>query len=349
VTAGEADGALRPPRRRGPRLDRSVQTDGWAEPTRPGAGIASDALAGRPVALERRRRKRPKRWANWWRHGVALIAVAWALFPVAYVVSAAFNEVQGVGGAQLVPDQVTLDNFRELFRGSPTADERTLVPQPHFLRWVANSVIVAGSAALLQVMLGALAAYAFSRFRFRGRRLGLLTLLLIQMFPQFLALVALYLILLHTGEIFPQIGLDTLAGLVLVYLAGAMSVNVWLLKGYLDSIPSELDESARVDGATPSQVFWGVILPLAAPALAVVAVISFVFAYNEFVLASALLQSSDNHTLPLGLRGYIDKQYSENWGPFSAGVLLAGVPVLVVVLALQRFFVEGLTSGSVKG
>jgi arabinogalactan oligomer/maltooligosaccharide transport system permease protein len=310
---------------------------------------AEGALAGRALALDRPRRRRPRVGKNWWRHVVGILAVVWALFPIAYVASAAFNPLQGVGTASIIPDDVSLDNFRELFQGSATAEERTRVPQPHFLRWMANSVLVAGSAALFQVLLGALAAYAFSRFRFRGRRLGLLALLLIQMFPQFLALVALYLILLHTGEVFPAMGLDRLFGLVLVYLAGALSVNVWLLKGFFDSIPSELDESARVDGATPAQVFWGVILPLAAPALAVVGVISFVFTYNEFLLASALLQSADNFTLPLGLRGYIDKQYSENWGPFTAGVLLAGIPVLLVFLALQRFFIQGLTSGSVKG
>ena len=312
-------------------------------------GEAEGALAGRTLALERRPRRLPRAGKNWWRHAVGVIAVLWALFPIAYVASAAFNSLQGVGTASLIPDDVTLDNFRELFQGSTTAEERTRVTQPHYLRWMANSVLVAASAALFQVLLGALAAYAFSRFRFRGRRMGLLALLLIQMFPQLLALVALYLILLHTGEVFPSIGLDTLTGLVLVYLAGALSVNVWLLKGFFDSIPMELDESARVDGATPAQIFWGVILPLAAPALAVVGVISFVFTINEFVLASALLQSSDNFTLPLGLRGYIDKQYSENWGPFTAGVLLAGIPVLLVFLALQRFFIQGLTSGSVKG
>jgi arabinogalactan oligomer/maltooligosaccharide transport system permease protein len=300
------------------------------------------------TTVARRRRVRPRLGANWWRHLVAIIAVVWALFPVAYVASAAFNPVQGLGSAQLIPENLSLDNFRELFQGPPE-EKRTLFAKANYPRWFANSVLVAGAAALFQVLLGALAAYAFSRFRFRGRRLGLVALLLIQMFPQFLALVAIYLIVLHTGEVFPRIGLNTLLGLVIVYLAGSLSVNVWLLKGFFDTIPKELDESARVDGATAAQIFWGVILPLAVPALAVVALISFIFTLNEFVIASALLQSNDQFTLPLGLRGFIDKQYSANWGPFAAGALLAGIPVLLLFLALQRFFIQGLTSGSVKG
>jgi arabinogalactan oligomer / maltooligosaccharide transport system permease protein len=310
---------------------------------------AEGGAAAQAVGTERRARRPPRLVrGTWWRHAVAIVTVLWALFPIAYVVSAAFNPVQGIGGASVIPDEVTLDNFRELLLGPPKSEE-TVTAKADYLRWYGNSLLVAGSAAVFQVLLGALAAYAFSRFRFRGRRMGLVALLLIQMFPQFLALVAIYLILLHTGDVFPALGLNSLTGLTVVYLAGALSVNVWLLKGFFDSIPAELDESARVDGATPAQVFWGIILPLAAPALAVVGLISFIFSLNELVLASALLQTDEKFTLPLGLRGYIDEEYAQNWGPFAAGVLLAGIPVLVLFLFLQRFFIQGLTSGSVKG
>jgi len=121
------------------------------------------------------------------------------------------------------------------------------------------------------------------------------------------------------------------------------------MKGFFDTIPAELDESARVDGATPSQVFWGVILPLAAPVLAVVGLFSFVFTINEFVIVSTLMQTRDHYTLPVGMRQFIDKQYSEQWGVFCAGVLLAAIPVVIVFQFLQRFIVSGLTQGSVKG
>jgi arabinogalactan oligomer/maltooligosaccharide transport system permease protein len=297
------------------------------------------------AAAVTRRLPRPSFRGNWWRHLVALAAIAIAVFPIAYVASAAFNADQSLGGTSLIPRDVTLDNFRELL--DPGVEEGSSTS--HYLRWLANSLVIASVTAILTILLGALAAYAFSRFRFKGRRIGLLMLLLIQMFPQFLALVAIYLLLLNTGEIFPPIGLDTRTGLILVYLGGVMGVNTWLMKGFFDSIPSELDESARVDGATPAQVFWGVVLPLALPILAVIGILSFVGTFNEYVLASTLLQSNENFTLPLGLRGYIDKQYAEHWGPFAAGVLLAGVPIMIVFLALQRFIVSGLTLGSVKG
>ena len=300
-----------------------------------------------PKVIERRRRPRRFFGGTWWRHVVGVVAAVIALFPVVYVISAAFNADESISGSSLIPREITLDNFRTIFSGEVTGTGGTSY-SPYF-RWYLNSVLVAGVTSLLTVLLGALAAYAFSRFRFRGRRMGMLTLLLIQMFPPFLAIVALYLILLNTGKVFPAFGLNTLTGLVLVYLGGAMGVNAWLMKGFFDTIPAELDESARVDGATPAQIFWGVILPLAAPVLAVVGILSFVGTLNEFILASALLQTTDNFTLPVGLQNYIDQQYSERWGPFAAGVLLAAVPVVIIVMSFQRFFIRGLTQGAVKG
>jgi arabinogalactan oligomer/maltooligosaccharide transport system permease protein len=161
--------------------------------------------------------------------------------------------------------------------------------------------------------------------------------------------VAIYLIVLHTGTVFHFLGLNTLTGLIVVYLGGVMSVNVWFMKGFFDTIPKELDESARVDGATPAQVFWGVVLPLASPVLAVIALFSFVGTLNEFIIASVILQTDKKFTLPLGMRGFIDQQFSQHWGPFAAGVLIAAVPVVLLFMFLQRFIVQGLTAGSVKG
>jgi arabinogalactan oligomer/maltooligosaccharide transport system permease protein len=280
---------------------------------------------------------------TWWRHLVALIAVGFAIFPAVYVVSAAFNADQSISGASLIPREVTLDNFRELF--NPPSDKS----ETEYPRWFVNSIFVATFTSFFTVIIGALAAYAFSRFRFRGRRMGLLFLLLIQMFPQLLMLVALYLIVLRTGEVFPALGLNHLLALGLVYLGGALGVNVWLMKGFFDSIPHELDESARVDGATPGQIFWGVILPLAAPVLAVVGLFAFVGTFNEFAIASVLLELNEKRTLPLGLQIFIDDQYGERWGPFAAGVLIAAVPAVLLFAYLQRFIVSGLTQGSVKG
>jgi arabinogalactan oligomer/maltooligosaccharide transport system permease protein len=284
---------------------------------------------------------------NWWRHVIGIVALIWALFPVLYVISAAFNADSTLSGAGILPRSVTLHNFKQLFAsGAATKHFASAADYPH---WYLNTVIVATATAFLTVMLGALAAYAFSRFRFRGRRMGMLFLLLIQMFPQLLAVVAIYLIVFNLGGIFHILGLNSITALIIVYLGGVLGVNTWLMKGFFDTIPSELDESARVDGATPAQVYWGVILPLAAPVLAVIALLSFVGTINEFVIASVLLQLSKHQTLPVGLYAFINGQYQQWWGPFTAGVLLAAIPVVLLMLSLQKFIVSGLTQGSVKG
>jgi arabinogalactan oligomer/maltooligosaccharide transport system permease protein len=209
-------------------------------------------------------------------------------------------------------------------------------------------MVIASVTAVLSVLLGAMAAYSFSRFRFKGRRMGMLSLLLIQMFPQFLAIVAIYLIMLEVSDVFPHIGLNTRSGVILVYLGGALGINAWLMKGFFDSIPNELDESARVDGATPAQIFWGIILPLGAPVLAVIGLLSFVATINEYIIVSTLLQDPQKFTLSVGLFTFVSREYGQDWGPFCAGVVLMAIPVVVLFLFLQRFIVHGLTGG-VKG
>jgi arabinogalactan oligomer / maltooligosaccharide transport system permease protein len=303
-----------------------------------------------PAARTAERRSRRSGFAaDWWRYLVGLVAIAFAVFPILYVISAAFNPVDSLSGTGLIPKDVTLENFRAILSGSPgdvgTSAEALDIP---YKNWYVNMIFVLGTTALLSVFFGVLAAYAFARFRFKGRRMGMLSLLLIQMFPTFLAVVAIYLIVLRVGDIFPAIGLDTRVGLILVYLGGVLGVNTWLMKGFLDSIPDSLDESARVDGATPAQVFWIVILPLAAPVLAVVGLISYIFSINEFIIASVLLDSTDKFTMTVGLYSFISDKYAEQWGTFCAGVLLAAIPVVILFFFLQRFFTEGVT-GAVKG
>ena len=297
--------------------------------------------------------KHPRRrmtGGNWWRYLIALAAILFALFPIAYVVSAAFNPVDSLAGSGLIPEQVTLDNFRSILSGSPgeegSSEEGLDIP---YKNWYVNMIVIAGATAILSVFFGALAAYAFARYRFKGRRLGMLSLLLIQMFPTFLAVVAIYLIVLRIGNVFPAIGLDTRSSVILVYLGGVLGVNTWLMKGFLDSIPDSLDESARVDGATPSQVFWAIILPLAAPVLAVVALLSYIGTINEFIVASVLLDSTDKYPMSVGLYGFIQDKYAQQWGTFCAGVVLAAIPVVIIFFFLQRFIAEGLTRGAVKG
>jgi arabinogalactan oligomer / maltooligosaccharide transport system permease protein len=296
----------------------------------------------------RRPRKRPPFKDTWWRHVVGIVGAVIALFPVVYIVSSAFNAQNNLQSAQVIPSHTTLRNFSDLLHNRIQGNTGAIQDAP-YLHWFLNSVLIAGCTALFTTILGSLAAYAFSRFRFRGRRLGMLMLLLIQMFPQLLAVAAIYLIVYNIGGVFPQIGLDKQAAVVIVFLGGAMGVQAWLIKGFFDTIPVELDESARVDGATPAQIFWGVVMPLAAPVLAVVALISFVFTLNEFVISSALLQTASHQTLPVGMNQLVTNQYDQTWGPFTAGALLAAVPVVILFLFLQRWIIGGLTQGAVKG
>jgi arabinogalactan oligomer/maltooligosaccharide transport system permease protein len=309
-------------------------------------------VAARTVPLAETRTRRPRRRNRfkdtWWRHLVGIVGIVVSLFPVAYIASSAFNRDNTLQGASLIPVHVTTDNFTNLLRNQVTDTTGGFSDAP-YLRWVLNTLIIAGFTALLTTMLGALAAYAFSRFRFKGRRMGMLTLLLIQMFPQTAAVAAIYLLIYNLGNIYSVLGLNSVIAVIVVYLGGSMGVQAWLLKGFFDTIPTELDESARVDGATPAQIFWGVILPLATPVLAVVGLISFVFTLNEFVIASALLQTNNHFTLPVGMQGFISQNYGQHWGPFAAGCLMVAVPVAILFMFLQRFIVGGLTAGSVKG
>ncbi|MDG9672990.1 sugar ABC transporter permease [Micromonospora sp. DH14] len=274
-----------------------------------------------------------------WRHLVAVLAVSFSLFPIVFVVSAALNPLGTLSTTELVPTGgVSLDNVGGLF-------ERTA-----FGRWFLNSLLIAGVAAFASVFLSALAAYAFSRMRFRGRRVGLLSLLLVQMFPQFLAIVAIYLIFGTITDLWPSIGFNTPWGLLLLYLGGALGVNTWLMKGFFDTLPRELDESATMDGASHAQVFFRIMLPLVAPILAVAGLLAFIGTINEFLMANVFLTSSDSKTLAVGMYGLLEgNERNNNFGIFAAGTLLTAIPTVLVFQFLQRYIVSGLTSGAVKG
>jgi len=288
----------------------------------------------------RAKRMKPARWFRefGWRHLVMAVVVAFALFPVIVVISASFNPRGGIQSQKLIPSSLTLDNYRAL-----TGDKN--VP---FYHWMRNTVVISGVAALANTFLSALAAYSFSRMRFKGRRSGLLAILLVQMFPITLLMVAIFLMMQNIGGIFPAVGLGTQLGLILVYMGGALGVNTWLMKGFFDTVPRSLDESALIDGATHWQIFWRIILPLAAPVLAVVAMLGFITAVNEYVLASVLLRDVNDFPLSVGLFRFIDNDFGAEWGPFAAGALLSAVPVVVLFQFLQRFIVSGLTAGAVK-
>lgn len=282
---------------------------------------------------------RPGLLGQAWRQAVVLLSVAFALFPVAWIFSASLNPSNTLVGQRLIPRNPSLDHYIELFTN----------PAHPFGLWLWNSVKVSSISAALTVAMAALAAYAFSRFRFKGRRVGLLTLLIVQMFPQMLAMVALYLMLLAIGRYVPWLGINTHGGLILVYLGGALGFNTYLIKGYFDTIPRSLEESAMMDGATPFQAFVHVILPLSRPVLAVIFLLVFIGTYSDFLLASILLKDKSLLTFAVGLRVFVSGQYSTRWGVFAAASLVGAVPVATIFYLLRNQFVSGLTQGAVKG
>ena len=270
---------------------------------------------------------------------ICLITIVIALFPVLFVVGASLNPVNSLVSQRLIPERVTLEHFQTLF-----ANE--LSPFP---RWILNAILVSGVSATLIVALTALAAFAFSRFRFRGRRAGLIALVMVQLFPNLLAVVALFLLLQAVGEVIPPLGLNSLGGLILVYIGGALGFNTWLMKAYFDTVPRDLDESALVDGATQFQAFRHVLLPLVRPVLAVIGILSFISTYSDFLLARVLLQSTENYTLAVGMTLFIQDQYATRWGVFAAAALIGALPIVIMFLVLQRQLIGGLAIGGVKG
>ncbi|MFD9948571.1 sugar ABC transporter permease [Nonomuraea sp. NPDC059023] len=273
-----------------------------------------------------------------WRHLTGVLASVVALFPLVFVLAASLNPSGTLTGSNDLFAEVTWQHYATLFTDA-------LHPFP---RWFVNSLVIGVSTAAGSVFMGACAAYAFSRFRFRGRESGLVGLVFIQMFPQVLAYVAIFLLLSAFKEVFPPLGLGSTLGLIMVYLGGALGVNTYLMKGFFDSIPRELDESAQMDGASHAQVFFLILLPLVRPILVVVALFSFVATMNDFVIAGLVLTDPGQQTLAVGLYQLVSYQLGQSWGVFAAGALIGALPVLILFQFLQRYIVGGLTSGAVK-
>ena len=284
-----------------------------------------------------------KRW--WqevgWRHIVGVLAVIYCLVPLIYVVSVALTPRATLTGGLFKNFQFStmFENFTALGAGKYSV----------FWSWILNSLIVSSVPAVRTVLMGAAAAYAFSRFRFRGRRGTLTGLLLIQMFPQMLAFVALFLLLLGLQDVFPALGLNAKLGLICVYLGGALGSNTFLLYGFFNSIPRELDEAAEIDGASHAQTFWTIIMPLVLPVLAVVGLLSFISSFGDFVIARVVLQTQDQYTLAVGMYAWASDARNAPWGIFAAGAVIAAVPVVLLFQYLQKYIVSGLTAGAVKG
>ena len=270
---------------------------------------------------------------------VGVLASAFALFPLLYVLSASLDPTGTMASSNSLFSSFSGQNYVDLFSD----------PSRPYGRWFVNTMVIGLVTSFSTVFLGALAAYAFSRMRFAGRRVGLLTLLLVQMFPQLLAVVAIFLLLTYIGDLVPVLGIGSQLGLILVYLGGALGVNTYLMYGFFNTVPASLDEAAKLDGASHVQIFFSIILRLVTPILAVVGLLSFISTVSEFVIASVVLTDPAAQTLAVGLYGYVSETRSENWGVFAAGAVLAALPVMALFLFLQRYIVSGLTAGGVKG
>lgn len=298
---------------------------------------AVTASATRSASGDRRTARR-RRWLLdvGWKYLLAVVVVFFSIFPLVYVLSASLNPRGTLAASNALFSVLDLTNYIAL-------------GETRFWTWAGNTLLIGGVAAIGAVLMGAAAAYAFSRFRFSGRRASLTGLLIIQMFPQALAFVAIFLMLLALGEVVPALGLNSKIALICVYLGGALGVNTFLMYGFFNTVPIEIDESAKIDGATHAQIFWRLIMPLVTPILAVVALLAFIAAFGDYIIAKIVLVSDENWTLAVGMYQWVSNQLASNWGLFAAGAVIAAIPVLVLFLSLQRYIVGGLTAGSVKG
>nr|MEE4269175.1 sugar ABC transporter permease [Candidatus Krumholzibacteria bacterium] len=282
-----------------------------------------------------------------WLHVFLLVMVVITTYPILWVLSVAFSGQQGLAFADLPADPGVWDRLRAIVPWPETitwVNFKDVFSQQPFGRWLLNSALVAGATTIAGVFLASTAGYAFSRFRFPGRRAGMMSFLISQMFPGTLTLVPLYIIIVQWMEL----GSNFL-GLILLYSTTAIPFCVWNLKGYFDTIPIELEESAKMDGAGPVTIFYRIILPLSKPAIAVTALFSFMTAWNEFVLALTIMDKETMYTAPVGLRFFVGGYAEQQWGYFAAGSIVAALPVMILFLVLQRYLISGLTAGAVKG
>jgi arabinogalactan oligomer / maltooligosaccharide transport system permease protein len=277
------------------------------------------------------RRDQRSRIASFGLHGALLLATIIAIFPVLWIVLSSFK-----------PGYAQLSSEIQLIREPTLENYRFVLFDTNFPRWFLNSVVVAGFTMLIGIFMSATAGYAVSRYNFPGKRTLMWTLLVTQMFPVAVLIVPIYTIMANLGLI------NTPASLIIAYCTVAVPFCSWLLKGYFDTIPRDLDEAGALDGLGPFGVFWRVVLPLARPGLAVTAFFTFLTAWGEVAYASAFIQSDRNFTLAYGLQQFVP-QFNAQWEYLTAAAVLVTIPAGIVFLLVQRNLVAGLTAGGTKG
>ncbi|WP_315906029.1 sugar ABC transporter permease [Priestia koreensis] len=260
-----------------------------------------------------------------------IIVGAAVLFPIIWIVGSSFGESSGLANATAIPEHPTIIHYKEL------------IEKTKFLAWYWNTFKIAVLNMIFSVLLSTSTAYIFSRFKFKGKKVGLMSILILQMFPSFMGMIALYILFLNFGL------LNSHMGLVIIYAAGQIPFNTWLIKGYLQSVPKSLDESAMIDGATKTQIFFKIIMPLSKPILTFVALTQFMAPWMDFILPRLLISSNEKKTLAIGLFDLIKGNTNTNFTMFAAGAILVAVPITLLYIFLQKYLISGLTAGANKG
>ncbi|MDQ0429391.1 MULTISPECIES: sugar ABC transporter permease [Caryophanaceae] len=267
-------------------------------------------------------------------HAILIFMAIIIIYPLLWTIGASFNPGNSLISTTMIPQNPTLDHYRELFAGSESLQ---------YVQWYLNSLKISLFTMIGAVICVSFTAYAFSRFRFKGRQNALTLFLLLQMIPQFSALIALFVL----AQILGMMNSHWL--LILLYIGGLIPLNTYLMKGYMDSIPMDLDESAKIDGASNTRIFLQIIMPLSKPMIAVVAMTGFTGPLGDFILASTILRSPEYYTLPIGLYNLVNDVMGASFTTFAAGAILISIPIAIIFLLLQKNFVSGLTAGGTKG
>jgi len=281
---------------------------------------------------------RHNRRSWWWRYLLAALMIGFALLPALWVISASLNPAKTLVGATLIPRNPGFVNYDDLVNH----------PSYPFMTWMANSLKITVISVTITVAITTLAGYALSRFRFAGKKHFMTGILILNVFPAVLSIIALFGLMQQFGNHIPWLGLDSHGGLIAIYVSFGLGINVLLVKHYIDALPRELDESALVDGATHGQAFRKVVFPMIRPIVVTVAVLQFFAVYGDFVIARVLLRSTEKLTVMVGLLLFQTLRFEQDWGIITAGAVMASLPVLLLYVPVQNYVISGLTAGSVK-